>query len=423
MAHSQPPDVSGSPGGSLDPAARRLLDAIAGTVGDLVRIPSQNPGDPPDQILAYLASFFETRRVAWRFVGDASAPVGIVCTIGAGAPGPEICLDACVDTAPVGDQGSWSVPPFEGRSDGRRLIGRGAADSKAAVAIFAHLADDLGRTGGVARGSVHFLFDADEHSGRFSGARRFFSDAGRAVSLVAIGYPGNDEVVIGGRGFFRGRLSAFGRELHSGSSGQRPGDNAIRTMARLVEELAAVDTGVFADAHFSSGPSLNVTEIAAGSGYSQLPGRCDAKLDVRLTPSAGVDWARSLVSDAIERVRQAIPGVQIVFEEEATEPAYRLDPDSSPVRALQAAAEHEFGRSPVAAVKGPSNIGNYLATLGIPSLSGFGVTYGGTLHGPDESIDIASILPVYRTYRRAVQQWLQLDAGTLKAALVIAGSG
>ena len=59
-------------------------------------------------------------------------------------------------------------------------------------------------------------------------------------------------------------------------------------------------------------------------------------------------------------------------------------------------------------VAGPSNIGNYLAGLGIPATAGFGPVYEG-LHGTDERALVASIPQVQATYHRAVAHLLTLD--------------
>lgn len=51
---------------------------------------------------------------------------------------------------------------------------------------------------------------------------------------------------------------------------------------------------------------------------------------------------------------------------------------------------------------GPSNVGNLLAGLGIEATAGFGVTCQ-NLHAPDEAVEVASIAPVYETYRHALR--------------------
>jgi acetylornithine deacetylase/succinyl-diaminopimelate desuccinylase-like protein len=58
-------------------------------------------------------------------------------------------------------------------------------------------------------------------------------------------------------------------------------------------------------------------------------------------------------------------------------------------------------RAPAAKVAGPSNIGNYLARLGIPATAGFGVDYQG-LHGTDERIRLDSIPVVQAAYHQAL---------------------
>jgi succinyl-diaminopimelate desuccinylase len=59
-------------------------------------------------------------------------------------------------------------------------------------------------------------------------------------------------------------------------------------------------------------------------------------------------------------------------------------------------------------VVGPSNIGNFLAQFGIEATAGFGVSYR-NLHAADEAAEVASIGPVYDTYREALQTLLDLS--------------
>lgn len=56
-----------------------------------------------------------------------------------------------------------------------------------------------------------------------------------------------------------------------------------------------------------------------------------------------------------------------------------------------------FGVDVEAKIAGPSNIGNYLAGLGIPATAGFGVSYTG-LHATDERIRLDTIPTVQAVY-------------------------
>lgn len=69
--------------------------------------------------------------------------VGLLVEIPGGRPGPWWTLDACVDTAPYGDETAWSFPSACGDIVDGWLRGRGSADSTLAAAMFCHIAADL----------------------------------------------------------------------------------------------------------------------------------------------------------------------------------------------------------------------------------------------------------------------------------------
>ncbi|MGH2708802.1 MAG: M20/M25/M40 family metallo-hydrolase, partial [Actinomycetota bacterium] len=107
---------------------------------------------------------------------------------------------------------------------------------------------------------------------------------------------------------------------------------------------------------------------------------------------------------------EALPGREAtLIEIEETWPAYRLADDSEMVVALRDGIARTLGRRLPLVVVGPSNIGNYLASMGIPVTCGFGVTYR-NLHGPDERVDTRTIAPVYEAYRATILCLLGIPA-------------
>lgn len=86
-------------------------------------------------------------------------------------------------------------------------------------------------------------------------------------------------------------------------------------------------------------------------------------------------------------------------------PAYRLD-ETCRLRAAILEAAHALGVAVQPKIAGPSNIGNYLAGLGIPATAGFGVTYQG-LHSTDERIRLDTIPTVQAVYHAAVHTLLE----------------
>jgi hypothetical protein len=63
--------------------------------------------------------------------GRLSAPggeiVALVCEITGGRVGPRYELDACLDTAPFGDEAAWTYPSASAQVSGGRLYGRGSS--------------------------------------------------------------------------------------------------------------------------------------------------------------------------------------------------------------------------------------------------------------------------------------------------------
>src|SRR5438552_3223649 len=102
--------------------------------------------------------------------------------------------------------------------------------------MFCHLAERLARAPATGVAEVAFAFDADEHTGRFQGMRGCLRELGSRLAGGAIGYPGNDRLLVGSRGFFRVSVQIHGIAAHTGSSTQA-GANAVVKAARLVERL------------------------------------------------------------------------------------------------------------------------------------------------------------------------------------------
>ena len=100
-----------------------------------------------------------------RLHGPTGATAGLYLHLRSDELGPTLCLNACLDTAPFGDEEGWHHPPASGVIEDGRLYGRGSADSKIAVAIFSHLAVAFRQTKSQPCGELYIAFEADEHTG------------------------------------------------------------------------------------------------------------------------------------------------------------------------------------------------------------------------------------------------------------------
>jgi succinyl-diaminopimelate desuccinylase len=372
------------------------LESIVALAARLVATPSCGGIDSPQPVLGLVHDWFGERGVPVRLLKDATGkPAAVLAEIVGTDPGPVLCLDACIDTAPAGDLDQWHEPPFAGTIRDGRLHGRGAADSKAGVAILAHVAAAFARAG-VARGVLHVLFDADEHTGRFGGVRAYLDALPRSPDAVSLGYPGNDCIVVGSRGFLRAKVHFAGRAEHSGAV-ERTGINALNKAAAFTLRLADAAFPDAQDPAFVFGPAATVTHLEGGEGFSVVPDRAVCHVDIRLTRAFDGDkalrWLEGLVASQgrIELVDQW--------------PPYLVAPDAPLVQSFAVAARAAFGRIVPTDVCGPSNIGNLLAARGVPTICAPGVSFA-NIHAADEWADVASFAPVYRMYCEAARRFL-----------------
>ncbi len=377
----------------------------------LVRTPSRAGIDDYQGVFAVLAGWLDEHRVPARLLRAADGrPVALVAEV-AGRPGPQYWLNATIDTAGFGDEREWSAPPASGEIRDGWLYGRGSADSKSGAAIFCHIAAAWLERRAELGGTLKLVFDGDEHTGAFAGIRHALAlEDKKSLAGVLLGYPGLDKVGVGGRGFERAVVSVHGKAAHSGASLRR-GVNAVSAAARLVEHLestplmqapASASLAAGGEDGFPLPPTLTVTAIEGGHGFSEVPDLCQVHVDMRLTPSFCRDSARrhlertvlSLDHGASAKVSW-IPGW----------PAYRLPPHSRLARALVESAGEVLGRPVEPAVVGPSNVANLLYHEGIEATCGFGVTYRNA-HATDECIELSTLEPVFRVYHRTVEKLL-----------------
>ncbi|HEX3963916.1 MAG TPA: M20/M25/M40 family metallo-hydrolase [Trebonia sp.] len=387
---------------ALETAAWEDHASVLELARDLVRIPSRGGIDPYDPVLDCMACWLDARGLECRrLTGPGGATVALACEVTGAGSGPRYVLDACLDTAPFGDEAAWRRPPTSAAIADGWLHGRGSSDSKAGAAIFAHILARLKSAWSRWAGSVVLLLDVDEHTGAFGGARAFFEDAAAPrVDGVMIGYPGPDHVVTGGRGVLRARLHVHGVAGHSGSSSSVT-VSAIAKAAALVTQLHDAQLPGPAGPGFPLPARLTVTAISGGEGYSVVPDLCVVNVDVRLTPAFDSQAALGTVRAAAAATDDGWPGTQPTYVEVTTSwPPYAL-PGDSPLGTALLSGARSAGITARAKVAGPSNIGNYLAGRGIPATAGFGVTYQG-LHGTDERILIDSIPPVQAAYYQAL---------------------
>jgi acetylornithine deacetylase/succinyl-diaminopimelate desuccinylase family protein len=271
---------------------------------DLVRLPSQNPGDDERAVAEYLARHCRALGLEVATPEVFPGRPNVVARRRGARPGPVVVLNTHLDTVPAGE--GWSVDPFGGVVRDGRVWGLGTSDAKGqAVAMLAALAGTR-----VAAGEVVFAGVVDEELGS-QGARELVK--GLKADYAIVGEPTRLRVAIAHRGSVRPRIVVHGTAAHS--STPRLGINAIFKMRKVLEALEAYVEGLDARRHPLIGPPTGaVTLIRGGQKESAVPDRCEIVLDRRMVPGETQESVVGDIEGVLARLAAGDPELRVGIE-------------------------------------------------------------------------------------------------------------
>jgi acetylornithine deacetylase/succinyl-diaminopimelate desuccinylase-like protein len=282
-------------------------------------------------------------------------------------PPPTVLRYGMYDVQPPG--AGWTVDPFAAELRGGRILARGAANSKAALACallaFASKPSPCRQV---------FVYDGEEELGSprlaaFVERHRDELAADYALDFDLMDEPdGAPPIFAGVRGLHEIELHAGGiPDVHSSLVASVP-EPAISLARAIVALKAAV-------------PDANVAWILAGTpedvSRTVVPGTARAGVDIRYLDDG---------DELLERARAAMPEeVELVLK--GTYPPATAPVDGAPVRAMTAAMERQ-GRTPEVHAQSPWWAPYHV--FGVPFAAG-GLGRAGGAHGPDEWCEVEGL--------------------------------
>jgi len=231
---------------------------------------------------------------------------------------PGYVLSGHLDVVPAGEP-EWRADPFAMRSEGDRLIARGACDMKGFVAAALSAVPRLAAAG--LKAPVHVALSYDEEAGCRGVPHMLAALPGLCAPPLGaiIGEPSGMVPVLAHKGKAALRLAAAGRSGHS----SRPdlGLNAIHALVPVlsaaVAQARALEDGPF-DARFAPPCStLQIGTVEGGQAVNIIPDRAEARIEARAI--AGVDPEALLAPVA------AAAGPHVTVDWLASYPALALD--------------------------------------------------------------------------------------------------
>jgi succinyl-diaminopimelate desuccinylase len=369
-----------------------MSQSVLALAQDLVRCASVTPADAGAQEVlasALAALGFEIHRL--RLGSPPDGPIeNLFATLGSGAP--HFAFAGHTDVVPTGDVAAWSVDPFAAEIGNGRLVGRGVADMKGAIAAFVGAA---GRQ--IARGlpgRLSLIITGDEEGPATYGTAPMLEwlEAHDLVpDLCLVGEPTSaqvlgDTIKVGRRGSLNAWITVNGAQGHVAYP-----HRADNPATRLVAILASLKARHLDDGSDWFDPSnLEVTDIAVGNPATNvIPAQARARLNIRFNDlHHGPDleaWVRATVA---ELAPSGDVVVKISGEAFLTEPGQLSDIVAAAVRDVTG-IEAELSTS------GGTSDARFIRRL-CPVVE-FGLP-GGSMHKTDESIavaDLAALTDIY----------------------------
>ncbi|MDP2871880.1 MAG: M20 family metallopeptidase [Bacillota bacterium] len=264
----------------------------------------------------------------------------------------EVTIYGHMDTVPV--EGEWAYDPFLGQVELGRIYGRGAADSKGAIAALIVAFEVIGQLRLDCRYNVTCCLTTDEEIGGYPGVlelsrRGFFT--GHVLCLEGSQEP---EEFVAAAGMVDVHITAKGRSCHTGVN--YLGVNAVEEMIPVLEEMMRLKADVESREPFvppgaaagGSEPvamrrSFTLAVLRGGEKSNVVPPECTLIINRRFTPDETREQAVQEIMDAVAAAKARSRALGIVTEVLPGFPALRVNLDNPHAARLRDARKAVMG--------------------------------------------------------------------------------
>jgi succinyl-diaminopimelate desuccinylase len=351
-------------------------DEVVRLAQALVRIDSvAAPGRPYEaDVVRFLVQYLEAHGFQTRVAEVAPKRQNLMVEWDSGYPGKLLLLEGHTDVVFEGDRSSWTRDPFSGDLEDGCLWGRGSADMKGGLAAAIIALTTVKNHARDLTGSVRLLIPCDEE-GMMMGIKRMVSDGwafkfdGSPADGAIICEPEENELCLWQRGGIRIAIRFHGKQAH----GAMPyaGINPIPWLARTVLELRELEKVLKLETGFHEMlgfPSITPTVLEAGSlpQLNVMPGEALLALDIRTVPGVDHQQLHARIKDILQKLETEETDFKASIEIIDDRPWTATDPNSSIVKALEAAQPFSLARAPrYGGVPGTTD-GTFLHKAGVP---------------------------------------------------------
>ncbi len=308
---------------------------------DLVRIDTTSPPGNEIKAAEWIHSFLSKEGIDSDVVESEPGRGNVISRLkGTDSSAPSLLILSHLDVVPSQDLEKWDVPPFSGEfKDDGYIWGRGTLDCKGITAPQLMVFTDFHRKGIKPKGDIVFAATADEESGGYYGPRWILENKFDLIKTDHVVTEGGGPelpmkvphyvIQVAEKGVYWTRVRTRGSAGHGSMPGPSK-DMAIVKMTKVIEKIAkrkppiivqdlfketvkAMDlpaawltNRIFMSKRFMRlgvwlakkvikqeidnvilplvQNNITVTVLESGKKVNNIPGLCEAKLDVRLLP-------------------------------------------------------------------------------------------------------------------------------------------
>lgn len=330
-----------------------------------------------------------------------------------GTDGPHLMFAGHTDVVPVGDEASWSHPPFGAEIADGEMFGRGAVDMKGGIACFIAAVARHIEKHGAPKGSISFLITGDEEGPSVNGTEKLLkwaAEKGEHWDACLVGEPTNpdmlgDMIKIGRRGSVSGKVTVFGVQGHAAYP--HLADNAVRGLLPL--SAALMDPPFDAGTAEFPASNLEVTTVDVGNPATNVvPAKATFAFNIRFNDT----WIADTVKAEIIRRLDAAASDQTLRPDRqptryeitwAERPSHVfLTRNNALIGSLSAAVEAVTGKQPALSTTGGTSDARFIKDY-CPVVE-FGLV-GQTMHMVDERVALADLETLTQIYGTFLTRW------------------
>lgn len=322
-----------------------------------------------------------------------------------------LILNGHVDVVSPEPLDRWTFDPWGGEVRDGKMYGRGVTDMKAGVMANLFALRAILNSGLKPKGTVISESVIEEEAGGSGGSLACFMRGYRAGGML-ITEPSDLKVVVAHNGVKYFRVRVVGKTAHAALS--HTGVNAIGKMNKIYDALIALDEKragehpfPLVERHAGRSCNLNVGTYAAGDWASTVAGMAQMECRIGFVPGEKGDAVVKEVEETILRaakmdawLKEHPPTVQWYGWD--TEPWVQDEQDPF-IQAFLDSASPLLGRRPECVAFSGGLDTRFSPYFGIPSFA-FGPR-GGNIHGPDEYLEVDSLITLTKAIAKFVMDW------------------